>query len=95
MNNDMDRLLAAAAAKQEVPVLGQQRPPMSGLNINGMTMTINEIAQLPEVEFRELMLAVIVNLIGGVYAPPPIPAEEPTEAPDEEPVEDEALDIED
>jgi len=100
----MDRILAAAAAsaKQEVPILGQQRPAMSGLNINGMTMTINEIAQLPETEFRELMLAVIINLVGGVYSPPPIPADEATEAPEdeseevaEEATEDEELDSED
>lgn len=77
MTDDIDRLVREAAQKQQVPLLGQQKPVMHGLNINGMTMTINEIEQLPEREFRELVLAVIINLVGGIYAPPIVAAEEP------------------
>lgn len=76
MTDDIDRLVREAAQKQQVPLLGQQKPVMHGLNINGMTMTINEIEQLPEREFRELVLAVIINLVGGIYAPPVVAAED-------------------
>lgn len=75
MSDEIDRLVKAAQQKQAVPLL-QQKPTMHGLNINGMTMTIHEIEQLPEREFRELMLAVIINLVGGIYAPAPDVAEE-------------------
>lgn len=79
--SDVDRMIAAAAANKDIPILGQsQKQIMNGLNINGMNMTIVEIEQLPEREFRELMLAVIINLVGGVYAPPiGLPQDEPTD----------------
>lgn len=90
MSDEIDRLVKAAASKQQVPLLGQQKPLMHGLNINGMTMTIAEIEQLPEREFRELMLAVIINLVGGIYAPAPEPAQEDGEQePVVSPTEDE------
>ncbi len=78
MTDPIDRIVKEAQKGQGVPLLGQQKPLMHGLNINGMTMTINEIEQLPEREFRELVLAVIINLVGGVYTPAPeeAPAEE-------------------
>jgi len=90
--SDVDRMLAQAAAaqgQQGVPILGQPKPPtMSGININGMVMTINEIEQLPERDFRELMLAVIINLCGGTYSPTYKVVEgdtsEPAAAPEEE-----------
>lgn len=88
-NDDIDRIVREAQAKQSVPLLGQQKPMMPGLSINGMLMTINEIEQLPEREFRELMLAVIINLAGGIYVPPPEPVDE---NPEDEP---EKLDNED
>jgi len=90
--SNVDKMLAQAAAaqgQQGVPILGQPKPPaMSGININGMVMTINEIEQLPDRDFRELMLAVIINLCGGTYAPTYKVVEdgitEPAAAPEEE-----------
>jgi hypothetical protein len=52
-------------------------PLMRGINVNGALFTIEEIAALDDRTFRELFLAVVISLIGGVYSPSPLPTEEP------------------
>lgn len=86
MSRDFDVEAMIAAAKrgttEDVPILGQQAPVLRGIPVNGGLLTINELEGMSERAFRELFLGVIVNLLGGVYAPAPPPAsavEEPVE----------------
>jgi hypothetical protein len=81
---DINKLIAQSKGQlppnvaSDVPILGQQVPVMHGIPVNGKLMTINEVVNLSEGEFRELFLAAIISLAGGVYmpAPDPIPTED-------------------
>lgn len=81
-NKDVDAMIAAAKASggvpnsQDIPILGQQARIMHGIPVNGGLITINELEKMPERAFRELVLGIFVNLIGGVYVPPTMPAAE-------------------
>ena len=69
MADNLEEILARSG---DIPILGQtQIPVMSGININGSILTIHEINQLTEEQFRELVLAIFINLMGGVYSPAP------------------------
>jgi len=80
---DIEKMIANAKAEAagpvrgEVPILGQQQPLLRGIPVNGGLLTIHEIEKMSEREFRELFLGVIVNLLGGIYAPAPPPIEDP------------------
>lgn len=94
---DINRLLAeaknAGIDPSGVPLLGQQVPVMHGIPVNGKVMTIYDLEEMSDVQFRELFLAAIISLAGGVYAPPPPPTNEganvneDTEVPVTEPVD--------
>lgn len=73
---DINKLIAESKAANplndpNIPLLGHQVPVMSGLEVNQEILTINEIEKLSERDFRELFLATIITLIGGMYAPAP------------------------
>ena len=74
--HDIERLIAQS--KGEVPLLGQQVPVMHGLPVNGKLLTIYDLEKMSDLEFRELFLAAIISLAGGMYMPPPPPTEEVT-----------------
>jgi len=68
-----------------VPILGQQVPVMHGIPVNGKLMTINDLVELSEGEFRELFLAAIISLAGGVYmAPVEVHEDDVNNTPEEE-----------
>ena len=79
---DINKLIAQSKGQlpsglaKDVPLLGQQVPVMHGIPVNGKLMTINEVVELSEGEFRELFLAAIISLAGGMYMPAPDPAPE-------------------
>lgn len=71
---NLERLIAESKADPSnmggVPLLGQQVPVFHGLPVNNGIMTIETIRSLTEDQFRELFVAVIVGLMGGIYMPP-------------------------
>lgn len=77
---DINSLLASqkgqSLANANVPILGQQMPVFHGLPVNNGIMTLESIQGLPEEQFRELFVAAIVGLMGGVYMPPNAPTED-------------------
>jgi hypothetical protein len=83
---DLKRLIEESAAGMPpgadgVPLLGQQVPMFNGLPVNGRVMTLDEIEALTERQFRELMIACVVNLMGAMYVPSaPVEATEPEDA---------------
>lgn len=54
-----------------VPILGQQQqvPVFNGLPVNGRIMTLDEMCELTDRQFRELFIAAVVSLSGGMYMP--------------------------
>lgn len=66
---DINKLIAES--KGDVPILGQQVPVLHGLPVNGGIMTVEAIQNLTEDQFRELFVAAIIGMMGGVYMPPP------------------------
>lgn len=53
-----------------VPILGQQQVPMfNGLPVNGRIMSLDELCSLTDRQFRELFIAAVVSLSGGIYVP--------------------------
>lgn len=67
-----------------VPLLGQQVPVLPGISVNNQMVTIYELLQFSEAQFREFVLAVLVHMGGAVYSPPPPPQPEEQEKPVEE-----------
>lgn len=70
---NFERLIAESksdpAGMGGVPLLGQQVPVFHGLPVNNGIMTMEAIRSLTEDQFRELFVAVIVGLMGGIYMP--------------------------
>jgi hypothetical protein len=84
---DIEKLIAASkgelppgVAGGGIPDLGKQVPVMHGIPVNNKLMTIHDLVELSEGEFRELFLASIISLAGGIYMPPPDPTPAPEEA---------------
>ena len=56
-----------------VPILGQQEqvPVFSGLPLGpNQVLPTEAILELTDKEFRELFIAVVVGMMGGMYVPP-------------------------
>ena len=75
---DINKLIAEAKKDlppgvDGVPLLGQQVPVLQGIPVNGGLMTIHDIVELSEAEFRELFLATVINMTGAMYSPAPPP----------------------
>jgi len=84
--HDINRMIEEAkrAGGGEIPLLDQQVPVFHGLPVNGGVMTLDAIEKLTDRQFRELFIAAVVALSGGIYVP--LKKDEPVE--DGEPSEE-------
>jgi len=76
---DINKMIAESKGLGGVPLLNQQVPVMHGIPVNGQLMTIDDLVALSDGEFRELFLAAIISLAGGMYMPLPSEDQEVTE----------------
>lgn len=68
---DINKMIAESKGIGAVPLLNQQVPVMHGIPVNGQLMTIDDLIAMSDGEFRELFLAAIISLAGGMYMPMP------------------------
>lgn len=73
--SDIDKMLKEGHGlptdENGVPILGQQKqiPVFNGLPVNGRIMSLDELCELTDRQFRELFIAAVVSLSGGMYMP--------------------------
>lgn len=72
--DDLERMLKGEQAPPgDIPILGQQQqvPVFTGLPVGpNETITIDDLVEMDDREFKNLFLSVIISMMGGIYVPP-------------------------
>lgn len=72
----LKRAMASGDGAVDLSQATQQVPVIPGIPTNGGWITIHEIKDMEELQFREFVLAVLVGMMGAQYAAPPAPTSE-------------------
>lgn len=72
--DDLERMLKGQQAPPgDIPILGQsqQVPVFTGLPVGpNETITVDDLVEMDDREFKNLFLSVIISMMGGIYVPP-------------------------